>query len=58
MKRDAQVGTIAVGRRADLILVEGRPDRSFTDIRKVISMIAAGRVFDRAQLWKSVGLRR
>jgi imidazolonepropionase-like amidohydrolase len=55
MKLDRQVGTIEAGKRADLILVEGRPDRKISDIRKVKTVIAAGRPFDCAPLWKSVG---
>ena len=57
MKLDRQVGTIEAGKRADLILVAGRPDREISDIRKVQTVIAAGRAFDCAELWKSVGFR-
>jgi imidazolonepropionase-like amidohydrolase len=57
MKLDRQVGTIEAGKRADLILVAGRPDRAISDIRKVQTVIAAGRAFDCAELWKSVGFR-
>jgi imidazolonepropionase-like amidohydrolase len=57
MKLDRQVGTIEAGKRADLILVAGRPDRRISDIRKVKTVIAAGRAFDGAELWKSVGFQ-
>ena len=57
MKLDRQVGTIMAGKRADLILVAGRPDREISDIRKVKTVIAAGRAYDCAELWKSVGFR-
>ena len=57
MKLDRQVGTIEAGKRADLILVAGRPDRKISDIRPVKTVIAAGRVFDCGELWKSVGFR-
>jgi imidazolonepropionase-like amidohydrolase len=57
MKLDRQVGTIAAGKRADLILVAGRPDRNISDIRKVKTVIAAGREFHCAKLWKSVGFQ-
>ncbi len=57
MKLDRQVGTIVVGKRADLILVAGRPDRNISDIRKVKTVIAAGRLFSCAELWKSVGFQ-
>ena len=57
MKLDRQVGTIEAGKRADLILVAGRPDRNISDIRKVKTVIAAGRTYDCAELWKSAGFR-
>src|SRR5262249_56751526 len=46
MKLDRELGTIALGKRADLILAEGRPDRSISDIRKVKVVVTGGRVFD------------
>jgi imidazolonepropionase-like amidohydrolase len=57
MKLDREAGTIESGKRADLILVAGRPDREISDIRKVKTVIAAGRAYDCAELWKSVGFR-
>jgi len=57
MKLDREAGTIEAGKRADLILVAGRPDREISDIRKVKTVIAAGRAYDCAELWKSVGFR-
>ena len=57
MKLEHEAGTIEAGKRADLILVAGRPDRVISDIRKVKTVIAAGRVYDCAELWKSVGFR-
>jgi imidazolonepropionase-like amidohydrolase len=55
--RDGELGTVEVGKRADLIVVEGRPDRAISDIRKVRSVVTGGRVFDCAELWKCVGFR-
>jgi imidazolonepropionase-like amidohydrolase len=57
MNLDRQAGTVEAGKRADLILVAGRPDRNISDIRKVKTVIAGGRAFDCAELWKSVGFR-
>ena len=57
MKLDREAGTIEAGKRADLILVAGRPDREISGIRKVKTVIAAGRAYDCAELWKSVGFR-
>jgi imidazolonepropionase-like amidohydrolase len=57
MRLDRESGTIEAGKRADLVLVAGRPDRKISDIRKVKIAIAAGRAFDCAELWKSVGFQ-
>jgi imidazolonepropionase-like amidohydrolase len=57
MKRDREVGTIEPGKRADLILVQGRPDRTISDICNTKTVITAGRMFDCGALWKSVGFR-
>src|SRR5262245_19307806 len=57
MNLDREAGTIEAGKRADLILVAGRPDREISAIRKVKTVIAAGLAYDCAELWKSVGFR-
>jgi imidazolonepropionase-like amidohydrolase len=57
MKLDKEVGTIEVGKRADLILVDGDPFHNIADLRKVSRVIANGRMYDPAKLWQSVGFR-
>jgi imidazolonepropionase-like amidohydrolase len=57
MGLEAEVGTLEPGKRADLILVEGRPDLAISDLRKIRTVVADGRPFDCAELWKSVGFR-
>jgi imidazolonepropionase-like amidohydrolase len=57
MKLDRDSGTVEVGKRADLILVEGDPLTNIADLRKVSKLVANGRVFDAAKLWESVGFR-
>ena len=58
MKLDAELGTVAAGKRADLILVDGNPAADIHDIRKVSKVIAGGRLYDCGKLWESVGFRR
>ncbi len=48
-------GTIEPGKRADLILVEGNPAQRIGDLRKTVKVITAGRLYDTARLWESVG---
>ena len=57
MGMDREVGTVEVGKRADLILVQGNPLGDFADLRKVIRVVSKGRMYDPADLWKSVGFR-
>jgi imidazolonepropionase-like amidohydrolase len=57
MGQEAQVGSVEAGKRADLILVDGNPLRDFSALRRVTSVIANGRMYDPAELWKSVDFR-
>jgi imidazolonepropionase-like amidohydrolase len=52
---DKESGTIEPGKRADVILVDGNPLDSISDIRKVTAVFAAGRMFQPAALWHAVG---
>jgi imidazolonepropionase-like amidohydrolase len=55
MKLDKEVGTVEPGKRADLIVVDGDPLARIADTRKVTLVVANGRRFDPAPLWRSVG---
>ena len=57
MNLDGDSGTVEPGKRADLILVDGNPLVSFGDIRKVSRVVANGRLYGAASLWRSVGFR-
>jgi imidazolonepropionase-like amidohydrolase len=57
MKLERDSGTVEVGKRADLILVDGDPLSNIADLRKVSKVIANGRVFDPGKLWASVGFK-
>ncbi len=57
MKTDRELGTIEVGKRADLIIVNGNPLEQIHDIRKVESVITRGRMFSCSELWRSVGFQ-
>jgi imidazolonepropionase-like amidohydrolase len=57
MKLDKEVGTIEKGKRADLIIVDGDPLQSVSNIRKVSLVITKGRVFECARLWQAAGFQ-
>ena len=48
MDRDDEVGTIEVGKRADLVLLDGDPLVDVANTRRIDVVIANGRAFDRA----------
>ncbi|NNE66734.1 MAG: amidohydrolase family protein [Pyrinomonadaceae bacterium] len=57
MKLDKKLGTIEVGKIADLVIVDGDPDSSISEIRKTKFVIKDGKMFESAPLWESVGFR-
>lgn len=57
MRQDRNAGSIAPGKLADLILVDGDPARNISDIRRTSLVIKDGDVFDPAALYKSVGVK-
>jgi imidazolonepropionase-like amidohydrolase len=58
MKLDGGSGSIEVGKRADMVLVEGNPLEKISDIRRVVSVVANGRMYDSKRLGRSVGFVR
>lgn len=52
--RDAMIGTIAVGKNADLILVDGDPATNISDIEKVETVFKDGVGYDSKKLFDSV----
>ncbi len=52
--RDTTIGTIAVGKQADLVVVNGNPAATIADIRKVETVFKQGVGYDPAKLIASV----
>lgn len=50
LKREAELGTIEVGKRADLVLLENNPLIDIRNTRCITAVIARGRVFPRKAL--------
>ncbi len=57
MKLDNEVGTIEVGRRADLIVLDANPLENISNIRKIRLVMTQGRLFDCAKLWELAGFQ-
>ena len=57
MGLDKELGTIEVGKRADLIVLSGNPLDSIHNIRKVEKVVSRGTLYDPAPLWESVGFK-
>ena len=52
--RDARIGSIAVGKQADLVLVTGDPSMKISDVRNVETVFRKGLGFDPVKLIDSV----
>lgn len=55
MKDDGEYGSVAVGKVADLFIVDGKPAEHVADLRKVDRVIRAGRVYDPKALRAAAG---
>ena len=55
MRVDKDVGTIEPGMRADLLVLDADPLQNISNIRKGRWVVANGRLYDCAALWRSVG---
>lgn len=51
-----ELGSVVVGKLADLVLIDGDPTTKISDIRKAVLTIKGGTVYDTASLWREVGV--
>ena len=56
MKHADQLGSIAPGKLADLILVDGDPATRIEDLRRVVTVVKDGTLYDSATLYESLGV--
>lgn len=57
MKLDKDLGSVASGKLADLIVVDGHPAERISDIRRVSLVIKDGRIVDVAAVLRTVGVK-
>ncbi len=58
MRMEKESGSVEVGKRADLVLVEGNPLTNISDLRRVVSVVKDGRLYDSKRLARTVGFSR
>jgi imidazolonepropionase-like amidohydrolase len=56
-KRDQELGSIAPGKLADLVLVDGDPAKRISDIRRPTLVIKDGAFYEPAALYKALGIK-
>ncbi len=56
LKQDAELGSIRVGKRADLLLVDGNPLTNIGDVRRGRLVLKGGVLYDPTQLYAAVGI--
>ena len=55
MKLDKELGTIEVGKRADLLVLDGNPLERISAIRSARWVVSNGRLYDCDALWRAAG---
>ncbi len=57
MGREKELGSIEVGKLADLVLVDGNPASDISDVRKTSLVVKDGAVYRPAEIYGAVGVR-
>jgi imidazolonepropionase-like amidohydrolase len=57
MNQQKELGSIAVGKRADLVLIDGDPTKQIGDVRNTSLVVSRGNLFDPAKLFTAVGMQ-
>ena len=52
MNKNGDFGTIEIGKKADLILINGNPLEDVDNIRKILGVMASGRWYDKIMIQK------
>jgi hypothetical protein len=57
LKQEREIGSIAEGKRADFLLVEGNPAERISDIRRCRLVMKNGTLYNSADLYAAVGIQ-
>jgi imidazolonepropionase-like amidohydrolase len=57
MKRDRDLGSIAPGKLADMVLVDGDPAARISDVRRVVLTVKDGITYDPNAIWGTLGVK-
>jgi imidazolonepropionase-like amidohydrolase len=57
MKQDQELGSIAPGKLADVILVDGDPSTHISDIRRVTTTVKDGVICQNSALYQALGVK-
>lgn len=57
MKHEKDWGSIAPGKYADVVLVDGKPDEHVSDVRRPVTVVKGGTVYASADLLAAIGVR-
>jgi len=53
--KDKEVGSIEVGKKANMVLIDGDPLKNMSDIRRVEKTFKGGHMYDARALYASYG---
>jgi imidazolonepropionase-like amidohydrolase len=56
LKQEKELGSIAPGKRADFVLVDGNPAEHISDIRRCHWVMKNGMLYDSAKVYAAVGI--
>jgi imidazolonepropionase-like amidohydrolase len=54
--REQDLGTIEAGKLADFVLVDGNPLERMSDIRRIVTIVKDGKVYDAKELYAELGV--
>ena len=57
LKQEKDLGSIAPGKRADFVLVQGNPAENISDIRRCRMVMKNGVLYDSARVYEAVGIK-